>query len=48
VVQAELALELLVVQLDLPAQPGQPREALPYRSRTIRTKNSELKIGGIV
>jgi hypothetical protein len=31
VVQAELAFELLVVQLDLPAQPREPREALGRR-----------------
>lgn len=28
VVEAELALELAVVELDLPAQPGEAREAL--------------------
>ena len=31
VVEPEVALELAVVELDRPAQPGEPREPLPAR-----------------
>ncbi len=31
VVQAEFAFELLVVELDLPAQPGEPSKPLGFR-----------------